>query len=235
MSKLFRCGLAALGWFALSVALVFSGSANAAEEAPRTLSDKVGLVVSSEGVGAPPMVLLHGICGEPVNGCSVFAGLGRGDLVCARADLACPSGGAMWSGGGGALRRIEDAVTRAASEGRFGLEAPRALIGFSQGAYVALRAARAKPGRYPSMLLIGAFVRPTRAELSAMGVRRLVLAAGDFDGAARTMRQTASDLEREGFDARFVSLGRVAHTYVADDREKLARAVEWTVDGVRHD
>jgi predicted esterase len=164
----------------------------------------------------------------------VFAEAGAGELVCARADIACPAGGAMWSSGPRALSRIEAAVESAAesSEGRLDPNAPRVLVGFSQGAYVALRAVRRAPGRYPSVLLIGAFVKPTRKELEAAGVVRLTLAAGDLDGSAATMRASAARLRREGFDARFVSLGRVGHTYVGDAPEKLAGALAWTIEGV---
>jgi len=91
---------------------------------------------------------------------------------------------------------------------------------------------RSTPGRYPSVMLIGAFIRSTRAELENAGIRRLTLAAGELDASASTMKETARHLQAEGFDARFVSLGRVAHTYVADDPKKLAEAVAWTRDGL---
>lgn len=241
MSTISRGFFGALGLAALCLVPV---SSEAAGEL-RPLPDKVGLLVPGSRSGpspsesntvafrrSPPLVLLHGVCGEPRNACGAFAGLGSGDLICARADLACPAGGALWSGGAGALHRIEAAVERAAAEGRFDKAAPRALAGFSQGAYVALRAARNAPGRYPSVLLIGAFVKPSRAELESAGIVRLALAAGDLDGAARTMRETARSLQVQGFDAQYISLGRVGHTYVPDERHKLERAVEWTLAGL---
>ncbi len=200
----------------------------------RPLPARLGLQLARHGESPPPvsasatkMVLLHGICGEPSNSCAVFAPLTSGSLVCARADLECPAGGAMWSGGRGALERIERAMENAEGDGA----GPRMLIGFSQGAYVALRAAKASPQRFVSLLLIGAFVAPTRAELETAGVVRLGLAAGDHDAAAATMRETAKTLQAAGYAATFTSLGRVGHSYVGDDPQKLARAVRWTGDG----
>lgn len=223
----FRAAAAAMGTCAICLTVAPFASSSAMAPLP----ERTGLAVRGEGpVPGPPVVLLHGICGEPLNSCSVFADVTGGELVCARADLSCPNGGAMWSGGAGAIARIETAVRGAAvtTGGRVDPSAPRVLVGFSQGAYVAMRALHAQPHRYPAVLLIGAFVKPTRAELEAAGVVRIALAAGDFDGSSPTMRASAERLRAEGFDARFVSLGRVGHTYVADDPKKLADAVAWT-------
>lgn len=211
---------------------LFSGSSDAGEqEAARldALRGRIGLHVRRGDARKTPIVLLHGICGEPKNSCAAFAPFAGSDLVCARGDMECPAGGAMWSGGAGAIGRIDRAIAEASDSGvRFDPSAPRVLVGFSQGAYVALRAARAAPGKYPRVMLIGAFVSPSRADLEAAGITRLALAAGDLDGASRTMRETTQKLVAEGFDARFVSLGRVGHTYVPDDAQKLATAVDWT-------
>ena len=198
------------------------------------LPSRVGLTVRGALAvpAAPepaPIVLLHGICGEPRNSCAVLGEIARGDVVCARADMACPAGGSMWSGGGAAIARIEAAVEDAARvSGRFDPSGPRVMVGFSQGAYVAMRAMRTQPGRYPAALLIGAFVKPTRRELESLGLKRLALVAGDYDGAAPTMRASAAQLAAEGFDARYFSLGKVPHTYVGDDPQKLRDALTWT-------
>lgn len=227
----FRAALAA----GATCAICLTAARHAASEGMAPLPERAGLTAHGDRAApGPPVVLLHGICGEPRNSCSVFSSVTGAELVCARADLSCPSGGAMWSGGAAALSRIESAVRGAASVsgGRIDADGPRVLVGFSQGAYVALRAVHAAPRRYPSVMLIGAFVKPTRAELEAAGVRRLVLAAGDLDASAATMRASAEHLQNEGFDAKFVSLGRVGHTYVADDPKKLADAVAWTEAGV---
>ena len=37
-----------------------------------------------------PIVLLHGICGEPRNSCAVLGEIARGDVVCARTDMTTP-------------------------------------------------------------------------------------------------------------------------------------------------
>ncbi len=219
----------------LCASVILTSAAAAGQPPPSPLPHRLGLHVRGETTSpGPPVVLLHGICGEPRNSCAVFSELGAGELVCARADLSCPNGGAMWSGGSNALRRIEAAVTSAASEsaGRIDPTAPRLLVGFSQGAYVAVRAARGAPGVYPSLLLVGAFVKPTRAELESAGITRVAFAAGELDAAATTMRESAARLRAEGFDATYFSLGHVGHTYVAENPRQLADAVAWSLEAV---
>ena len=61
------------------------------------------------------------------------------------------------------------------------------------------------------MALLGVEVRVDARALRRAGVRRIALAAGRYDQAARFMRETAAALRREGVDARFISLGEVGH------------------------
>jgi hypothetical protein len=62
-------------------------------------------------------------------------------------------------------------------------------------------------------------------------VKRVVLGAGELDAAYAPMLATSKRLEREGIDTRFVSLGRVGHTYVAETGAPLAAAIEWAAGG----
>ncbi len=166
----------------------------------------------------PVALYLHGLCGDPGNGCGYFrAGvIERAWLVCPSAPVACPGHGATWATSGGSQRAT---LTRALADlarrepSGVDLGAPGVLIGFSQGAYVARDLLRAWRGRFTGVAFIGAYVAPTRAELEAAGVRRVVLAAGRRDGTHAALVTAAQRLEREGFPVRFLDLGPVGHTY----------------------
>ena len=180
----------------------------------------------------PPIVLLHGRCGHVQNACSEFRGAAHpfGWLVCPSANARCAGGGASWAGDAREKQAMVDAAIAAVADrakGEVDASAPGLLIGFSQGAYVGLDIALRNPKKYRALLLIGAEVAPTAASLRAAGVRRVVLAAGVYDGARPAMDEAAKRLAGEGYPARFVSLGAVGHTYVPDKAGVLDEAVGW--------
>jgi predicted esterase len=101
------------------------------------------------------------------------------------------------------------------------------IVGFSQGAYVALDLVRARLGRYRGLVLIGADVEPAKVLLDAAGVGRIVLAAGALDASYAPLQRAAARLRREGMDVRFVDLGRIGHSYQTTDKEALRDAIAW--------
>ena len=182
----------------------------------------------------PAVVYLNGLCGVTTNGCPHFhEGVAPfGWLVCPPANAKCPGGGASWSGPPSARRAVIDAAVSDVAQAFPELvdaSAPTVLVGFSQGAYTALDVARVTPSKYTGLLLIGADVEPTPESLRAAGVTRIALAAGAGDMAAAPMRMTATALAAAGVDARYFSLGKVGHTYVADTdhTHALTEALAW--------
>jgi predicted esterase len=101
------------------------------------------------------------------------------------------------------------------------------LVGFSRGAFVARDVAYARPGRYKGLVLIGAALMPDPKRLLASGVRRVVLASGDYDGARSTMIRAAAKLKLGGVDTRFVSTGRIHHQLPHDLAKILAPHIAW--------
>ncbi len=180
----------------------------------------------------PAAVYLNGRCGVTTNGCPHFReGVTPfGWLVCPPANAKCPGGGASWGGSPTDRRTLVEAAisdVARAYPAEVDARAPSVLIGFSQGAWIALDLARQKPGAYPGLLLIGADVSPRPADLRAAGVSRIVLAAGRNDMAARPMAQQAIALAAAGVEARFVDLGAVGHTYVAEHEGAVTEALSW--------
>jgi predicted esterase len=175
------------------------------------------------------VVYLHGVHGRPENGCPWLrdGASELGWLVCPRANERLPNDTFSWSGSVAQQRAVVARAERAAvAEGADG-DADGVLVGFSQGAFVALDLTARRLGQVRGLVLIGADVSPSRAMLEASGVNRIVLAAGDLDASSAPMKRAAEHLRREGVDVRFVSLGRIGHSYATTEKEALRDAIVW--------
>lgn len=178
------------------------------------------------------VTFLHGMCMDPRRTCDRVIGLGDG-----HAALACPTGNSVCGGGADWAGEVEakaehlDAALDAAwsHAGAKGRGAD-VLVGFSRGAFVARDVAYARPGRFRALVLIGASMLPDASRLAASGIRRVVLASGDFDPARRTMERAARELEAQGVPARFVPLGPVGHALPRDVAARLAAPIAWALD-----
>ncbi len=175
------------------------------------------------------VVYLHGIHGRAENGCPWLSeGSSEiGWLVCPEANERLSNDTFSWSGTVADQRAVVARAERAAQAQGADPESAGVLVGFSQGAYVALDLVHAKLGRYRGLVLIAADVTPSRAMLASAGVDRVVFAAGDLDGASAPMKRAAEQLRREGMEVRFVSLGRIGHSYQTTDKEALGDAIAW--------
>lgn len=177
----------------------------------------------------PLAVMLHGMCDAPENECPWLAPAvtPHAWLVCPRASLACRGGGAMWS----AARRnrtVEGAVQSLEKARPDEVDTAGAtLMGFSQGAYAAFSIARTDPGEWSRLLLIAAKVYPDAKRLERHGVQRVLFAAGDYDMTHGPMATAARRLSRRGYPARFMSLGKVGHTFPSDMTKRMTDAVGW--------
>jgi len=174
------------------------------------------------------VVYLHGVHGRAENGCPwLRAGASElGWLVCPEANQHLSNGTFSWTGTVADQRAVVERAEHAAQAQGADPTGRGVLVGFSQGAYVALDLVHASLGRYRGLVLIGAEVEPSAAVLAAGGIDRVVLAAGDLDAASLPMRRAAERL-RHSVDVRFVSLGRIGHSYETTDREALRDAIAW--------
>ncbi len=182
-------------------------------------------------VPLPMVMMLHGVCGGPVGGCQALGAAGRDDswLVCPGGNVRCGDN-YNWKGAGERKAKHLDAAALAMRARYPELVAPPGqdvLVGFSRGAFVARDVAYARPGRYKGLVLIGAALKPDPKRLLESGVRRVVLASGDFDGARPTMVKATAKLILGGVEARFVSTGRIYHQLPSDIAEVLAPHIAW--------
>lgn len=175
------------------------------------------------------VVYLHGIHGRAENGCPwLHEGASEiGWLVCPEANEHLANDTFSWAGSVSDQRAVVARAEHAAQAQGADPESPGVLVGFSQGAFVALDLVHARLGHYRGIVLIGAEVEPSRAMLAADGIDRIVFAAGDLDGASAPMKRAAEHLRREGMNVRFVSLGRIGHSYETTDKEALRDAIAW--------
>ncbi len=237
---------AALAALFIALVLLVAPRARAGNGAHATVaapaSRVVQLVAGARPVfGAPPadcanaratFVYLHGVCGLTQNGCGHFEGA-PGWLVCPQANVACGNGGSAWGGSIDDKIAVVDAALEASrAQWPESRHAPVVLIGFSQGSYVAMDIARAQPGRFAGMLLLGADTRAVD-RLRAARVPRVAFVCGAYDMMFPIMSATPRALAQpeSGIAARFGSLGRVGHTYVAEDGtdDVLDQMLSWIV------
>ncbi len=182
------------------------------------------------GVPRRVTVLLHGMCGHPENECPWFAPAVTRDswLVCPRAPLACPGGGATWSYRGRS-ETVEAAVAALKERypGRVDDDEGRTLIGFSLGAFVAADIAHRDAGRWSELVLIGAKVSTNATRLEKNGIGRVLLASGDYDMARPHMVAEARRLRRAGMPSTFMTLGPVGHRFAEDMDRWTEAALGW--------
>lgn len=195
----------------------------------------VAFVAERPSPAAPGIVYLHGICGRAENGCGHFASGAGAWLLCPRAPNACAGGGESWGDARQAaeiVRGAEGDLTASTQAHPGGGARGRILVGFSQGGYVARAIYGERPNTFRGMMVLGADVRFTRAELERAGVRRVALGAGRFDATWAPLRRASAALAAEGFPVRFVDLGDVGHTYVAAPKSASAipDALSWLAE-----
>jgi predicted esterase len=186
---------------------------------------------SSRAPARPVVLMLHGMCGEALALCDGWSdgGRERAWLVCPTGNGAC-GGAADWKGTGEEKAAWLDAGV-AELDAAFGASLDHAqgdvISGFSRGAFVARDVVYARPGRYRGAILIGAALTPDPARFKAAGIRRVVLAAGDFDGARPTMQRAAAQLTAGGVPGRYISLGPIGHALPRDLEARFRDALAW--------
>ena len=179
---------------------------------------------------APLLVMLHGMCGDGRGVCEFWNRAGRQTswLVCPNGNAACGSA-SDWRGDGETKARHLDGVIAALGDrhGALVTEQDDILAGFSRGAFVARDVAYARPGRFHGLVLLGAALVPDPKRLKRSGIRRVMLGAGDFDGARPTMQRAARVLQQGGVEARYVSLGPIPHALPHDLERIMRDALAW--------
>jgi len=228
-------------WFCAGAAvclLIFASSARAEDASPAPASIDLRETEAAPGVvifparGTGPLsmtIVLHGMCGDAARTCGHFAGAvtESAHLICPRASARCAAGGASFPEQG-VEELVESAVMRAKSVlGEVDESHGRTLIGYSLGAFRALRIAQGAGGRYPRVMLIGAKITTDQLKLEQNGVERLLLGAGNWDMMHDHMQREATRVRRAGFATRFLDLGPMGHGLTSNFDGYLPQALSW--------
>jgi predicted esterase len=195
----------------------------------------------ADGPRSPLVVVLHATCMQPASVCDWFGAAGRdsGWLVCPSGNSTC-YGEPDWSGAGPvkaaflerAIAKVQDAIPSFVDDRR------GVLFGWSRGAYAArdilYAAANGKDAkiadlgqRFRGLVLVAAQVTPDVAKLKAVGITRVVMAAGDLDMSAPTMTAAVKTLKKHGMEARWVSLGKIGHVWPDDFDARMREPIAW--------
>lgn len=186
---------------------------------------------AAESKGAPIVMMLHGMCGDPLSICEFWNRAGREGsfLVCPGGNTTC--GDARDWAGSGEVKAAALDESFAALDKAYGAYVDHGrgdiLIGFSRGAFVARDVAYARPGRFRGLILMGALMQPDAARFKASGIRRVVMAAGDYDMARPAMQRAAAMMTALGLPTRYVSLGRIPHALPNNLEVILRDALRW--------
>jgi hypothetical protein len=214
-----------------------------------TLDDEVGRPIEvyppiDATNKSPFVVVLHATCMEPAWVCDWFGSAGRdsGWLVCPSGNGTC-NAEPDWEGQPSEkasflerdIDRIAERIGPYVSEDRAGV-----LFGWSRGAFAArdiLYASTSDPKlaalsrRFRGLVLMAAKVSPDVKALRAAGIERVVMAAGDYDASSGAMSDSVAFLKRAGIEARFVSLGKIAHVWPKDFEERMREPIAWAAGG----
>lgn len=184
----------------------------------------------------PVTFILHGLCAEEKWMCDW---LQHGDLgpqwqICPRGPIACGNGGASWSTDTAAIVKLLERsleTTRARHPDRIRDDGV-VLAGMSQGAYAIARVVH-ELAEHPSesLKLRGVVLQGAAVSLSSVDVKKLglrvVLAAGEQDAAAKSMRALANSLKSQGIEARYASFGAVGHFLPVSSAFTMSELVAW--------
>lgn len=187
----------------------------------------------------PMVVFLHATCMQPRPVCDAFGSAGRdtGWLVCPAGNSAC-YGEPDWSGSGPTKAAfLAHAMAQAQAQIEPFVEEKRGvLVGWSRGAFAARDILDASvnsqpPGplaqRFSGLVLIAASVPLDPKKLRAAGISRVVLAAGDHDGARASMASTDASLRAAGLESRYISLGKIGHQWPNDFEARMSEPISW--------
>jgi predicted esterase len=175
------------------------------------------------------VVYLHGVHGRAENGCPwLRSGASElGWLVCPEASVRDEGGTASWGGDVFAQSAVVSNALRAAQQNGASSE-PGVAVGFSQGSYVALDLVKTRLAHFRGLVLLAApEAHPSAERLRAAGIVRIALGAGSLDAAYGPLVEDTKRLASEGIEARFFDLGKIGHTYAAENPETLREAITW--------
>jgi predicted esterase len=187
----------------------------------------------------PVIMYLHGHGANPAEDCRKWAKVGTqfGWVVCPSGSGTSESGGRAWNGPGDAERAIEGAFT-ALREKYHGKVQRRSniLVGFSEGAWVAMNVGLKDQRTWTSWLILGAsdayWGDPTEAlDRETRKVRRVYLLTGENDGVAEHTVRVGETLKKVKVPVKVKLVPGLGHEVPSDRMiSTYRRPLAWLVN-----
>jgi predicted esterase len=189
---------------------------------------------------APVLMYLHGRGGNPADDCRKWAQVGRrfGWVVCPSGPGQSETGGRTWSNGAADAERIIDATIDALRDKYHGKVQRRGnvLIGFSEGAFVAMNVGLHDQRTWNKWLILGASDAYWGAPVEEAfdpekrKVRRVYLLTGENDGVAENTMRVGETLKKNHVPVKVRLVPGMGHEVPSDRMvSTYRRPLAWLV------
>ncbi len=188
----------------------------------------------------PILMYLHGRGGNPAEDCRKWAKVGTqfGWVVCPAGPGANENGGRTWSSGAGeAQKTIDSTITalRAKYKGRV-TRRGNVLIGFSEGAFIAMQVGLKDQTTWTKWLILGASDQYWGGDVTEAldkdkrKVRRVYLLTGENDGVAQNTVRVGDTLKKNEVPVRVRLVPGMGHEIPSDRMvSTYRRPLAWLV------
>lgn len=188
----------------------------------------------------PIIMYLHGRGGNPAADCRKWARVGTqfGWVVCPSGAGTTESGGRTWSNGTAYAQRVIDATVQAL-RGKYGSKVQlrgNVLVGFSEGAWVAMNVGLADQRTWSRWLILGASdaywgdVREA-FDKAKRKVKRVYLLTGENDGVAKNTVRVGETLKKVKVPVKVKLVPGLGHEVPSDRMvSTYRRPLAWLID-----
>ena len=194
----------------------------------------------SAGRPRPILMYLHGRGGNPAEDCRKWAKVGSqfGWVVCPQGPGDSGTGGRTWSNGAGDAQKVIDgtvAALRAKYHGRVQRHG-NVLIGFSEGAFVAMQVGLKDQSTWTKWLILGASDQYWQQDVTealdvdTRKVRRVYLLTGENDGVAQNTMKVGDMLKKNKVPVKVRLVPGLGHEVPSDRMvSTYRRPLAWLV------
>lgn len=184
----------------------------------------------------PLTLVFHGMCGSAEEQCPFLSSstTPHGWLLCTNGPNKCTGGGYSWEGSAAVQAKLADDSVNAlrdAFKGQVGTTSG-VLIGYSLGARAALTYLEQPNQHWSGLVLINSGAEPAVSTLKKTGIKRVAFIAGDLDATAGAMWTNAKNLRYQGIEAKYFSMGKVAHFFDDSCISRFVAPLSWVYEPV---